>query len=201
MTPTHVVGATRVVPVDDERLLPTEGPAFTAGAALAAQHGLTTNNRPSQTTISSTLTRICFGRYDPLSTLSVMLQVNEGIQPENKHALCQLTARYLDNDGKTLVTRVFSHRLPVARNIHDFLDGMDEEVVPIVLGKEAVSRAVIGRGDTDDGADTTADAVVTDIEQLEQLAYEAQRDLDNTIHRISGAFRIIGLEEGSDSRR
>lgn len=32
-------------------------------------------------------------------------------------------------------------------------------------------------------------------EQLEQLAYEAQRDLDATIQRISGAFRLLRLEK------
>lgn len=32
-------------------------------------------------------------------------------------------------------------------------------------------------------------------EQLERLAYDAQRDLDATIQRISGAFRLLRLEQ------
>jgi hypothetical protein len=32
------------------------------------------------------------------------------------------------------------------------------------------------------------------------LAYEAQKDLDNTVHRVSGAYRLIGLEVGTNHR-
>ena len=196
ITATHVVGATHVIQGDDEeKLLPSEGGAFAEGASLAARQGIATNNLPSEDVVDATLTRVCLGRFDPLSTLSVMLQVNDEIQEDEKHALCQLVARFVEPDGRTLVTRIFSQRLPVARNVHDFLDGMDEEVVPIVLGKGAVSRAVIGRQ-----VDDSINVMVPDLDQMELLAYEAQKDLDNTIHRISGAFRLTRLEEGSGNR-
>jgi len=34
-----------------------------------------------------------------------------------------------------------------------------------------------------------------DRDQLEHLAFEAQRDLDATIQRVSGAFRLLRLEQ------
>ena len=194
--PTHVVGATNIIYDEAQFLLPNERSAFAVGASLAAKQGMVTNNIPSDDTLALTLTRLQMGRYDPLSTLSVMLQVNDEVVLEvDKYALFQCTVRYVEKNGATLVTRVSSHRLPVARSVHDFLDGMDEKAVPIVLGKETVFRAVVGRYEGGN------DNVLVDPDRMEILAYEAQRDLDNTIHRISGAFRIIGLEEGTKDRR
>jgi Sec23/Sec24 trunk domain/Sec23/Sec24 zinc finger len=195
--PTHVVGATEILYDEAHALLPNERSAFAVGASLAAKQGMTTYNLPSDETLESTLTRLRMGRYDPLSTLSVMLQVNEDVVLEtDKYALFQCTVRYVENNGTTLVTRVSTHRLPVARSVHDFLNGMDENAVPIVLGKECVFRAVVGREQPEG-----EESMMVDPDRMEVLAYEAQRDLDNTVHRISGAFRIIGLEEGTSGRR
>ena len=95
----------------------------------------------------------------------------------------------------TLVTKVSTHRLPIALSVHDFLDSMDEEVIPIVLGKEAVFRSIVGREDEE-----AIDVLVADTDQVERLAFEAQKDLDSTIHRVSGAYRLIGLEVGTSHR-
>lgn len=180
---------------DGEMLLPNENTAFSTGASLAAKHGANTNDLPSRD-IEKILTRLRLGRYDPLTTLSVMLQVNDDIQYDDRYAFCQLIVRYVNVAGEKLVTKVYTHRLPVALSGNDFLDGMDEEVVPIVLGKEAVFRAVVGREEEE-----SIEVLVSDTDQTEILAMEAQKDLDNTIHRISGAFRLVGLEEGSNRRR
>jgi Sec23/Sec24 zinc finger/Sec23/Sec24 trunk domain len=192
--PSHVVGAMEVLPPEED-ILPFDRSSFCTGAALAANHGIATSILPSRSYIERTLTRVRIGRYDPLSTLSMMLTMDDSIRINESYAFFQCTVRYLDEDGKTLVTRVSSHRLPFARNVHDFLDSMDEEVVPILLGKEAVFRSIVGREDDD-----AIDAFVPDDDRAERLAYEAQRDLDNTIHRVSGAYRLIGLEVGTNHR-
>lgn len=141
--------------------------------------------------LESSLTRLCTGRCDLLSTFSVMFQLNDFFQHE-KFALFQCTVRYVNRDGRTLVTRVFTHRLAIAGSIGEFLDAVDEEVVPVLLGKEAVYRSIFGRETAHDKEVETPDAA-----HLESLAYDAQRDLDATIQRISGAFRILGLEQGT----
>ena len=199
LTPTHVVGAAKIEQADEEDgdgitepgLLPNERAAFATGASMAAKRFLATNNLPSEEQVGMTLTRIHMGRYDPLSTLSVMLEVQDNIQFFNKYALFQCTVRYLDVDQQCLVTRVVTQRLPVAKNVQDFLDGMDEEVVPVVLGREAVFRSCVGREEQE-----AIDAIVADTDRVEALAIEAQKDLDNTINRVSGAFRLMNLEEG-----
>jgi hypothetical protein len=195
LSPSHVVGAMEVIDAIKEAVLPNERATFATGASLAAKHGIATNNLPSQAHVDETLTRVRMGRYDPLSTLSFMLRVDENIKPEDKYAFFQCTIRYLEQDGKTLVTKVSTHRLPIARSVHDFLDSMDEEVVPIVLGKEAVFRSIVGREDEE-----AIDVLVADTDRVEMLAIEAQKDLDNTIHRVSGAYRLIGLQLGTSHR-
>ncbi|KAI2488714.1 hypothetical protein MHU86_25768 [Fragilaria crotonensis] len=194
MIPSHVVGAMEVLPVG-EGLLPHERAPFSVGASLAARHGIATNELPSHDHLAETLTRVRMGRYDPLSTLSFMLKVDDSITLDDKYAFFQCTIRYLELDGTTLVTKVSTQRLPIARSVHDFLDSMDEEVVPIVLGKEAVFRSIVGREDEE-----SIDALVADSDRVELLAFEAQKDLDSTIHRVSGAYRLIGLEVGTSHK-
>lgn len=74
-----------------------------------------------------------------MATLSVMLRVNDEY-PMDESAFFQCIVRYVERDGKTLVTRVCSHQLPVAKTVSDFLESVDEDVVPVLLGKEAVYR-------------------------------------------------------------
>ena len=137
--------------------------------------------------MSSTLSRIKLGRYDPLSTFSVCLEVNEDCHVlDEKYVFFQFVIRYVKADGKTLVTRVYSHRLPIARSVDDFLDGVDEEVVPVLLGREAVLRSMF-RKDRADRADTM------DKDQEEMLAHAAKKDLDSTVHKISAAYRFNSI--------
>lgn len=109
-----------------------------------------------------------------------------------ENAYFQCTVRYVERDGNTLVTRVYTHQLPIADGVADFLESVDDEVIPVVLGREAVYRAMYGREISED----TEVVLAPDKEELEDLAYEAQQDLDATVQRISGAFRLLRLERG-----
>jgi hypothetical protein len=178
-------------------MLINERSGFAVGASLAAAKKFPTNNLPVRDMVESTLTRIRLGRFDPLSTVSIMLRLNDFYQHES-HAVFQFVARHVDRDGATLVTRVFTHRLSIAKDTVEFLDGVDEEVVPVLLAKEAVSRSMMGRElPSEEEAGGTA---MVDSLQLDNLALLAQRDLDATIQRISGAFRLLALEKGPAMR-
>lgn len=187
---THLVGSGELLEEEQKTLLSNERSAFAVGASMAASRGFKTNDLPDKEAVTETLTRLSLGRVDPLTTLSIMFKVNEDY-PIEKNAFIQCTVRYVEKDGKTLVTRVCSHQLPVAKNVSDFLESVDEEVIPVLLGKEAVYRSMYGR----EISDETEVVLAPDKEQLERLAYEAQRDLDATIQRVSGAFRLLRLEQ------
>lgn len=93
-----------------------------------------------------------------------------------------------------MITRVCTHRFEVAKSVSDYVKHADDEVVSVLLAKGAVYRSLHGREETED----TKDKVVAgDPETLERLAYDAQLDLDATVQRISGAFRLLGLEEST----
>lgn len=190
LSATHLVGSGELLDEDQKTLLSNERSAFAIGASLAASRGFQTNELPDKEAVSETLTRLSLGRFDPLTTLSVMLRVNDNF-PMDKYAFIQCTVRYVEKDGKTLVTRVCSHQLLVAETVGDFLESIDEEVIPVLLGKEAVYRSMYGR----EISDETEVVLAPNKEELERLAYEAQRDLDATIQRVSGAFRLLRLEQ------
>ena len=73
-----------------------------------------------------------------------------------------------------------------------YLDSVDEEVTPVVLAKEAVYRALYGRESEGISSEEPVDPA-----EMENLAYEAQKDIDATIQNISGEFRLLGLQEGT----
>jgi len=187
--PTHIGGAGQILDDGNQGLLVSKRSAFAAGASFAASRGFETNDKPSHEVMDETLSRICFGRYDPLSTVSAMLQVNEEFLPDDCYAVFQCIIRFVDPVSQQLVTRVSTNRLPVALSVNDFLESSDKEAVPVVLGKETVYRSIVGREEEETAA--------ADMDRTEFLAYEAQNDLDATVHRISGAFRLLGLEEGN----
>jgi len=207
--PTHVVGpAINIVDNDSEdtiSILPCERPSYSTSASLAASRDIPTSNLPSTSTLSSTLTRIKIGRFDPAATFSVMLQVNSelleyGENNRPKHAFFQFVIRWIEHHT-TLVTRVYSHRLSVANTVHDFLNGIDEEVVPVMLAKEAVLRSMVDYENNanlqeeldmlDDGAALLQDS----LEENEELACAARCDLDATIHCISRAYRLLNQQQ------
>ena len=191
VTPTYFVGPGEILPLQGNGIVDNERAAFAVGASLAANHHFRTNNLPSKDVVESSLTRIRLGRVDPLTTLSVMLLVNESYHPDDNYACFQFACRHFSRDGKTLITRVSTHRLPIAKSVADFVEEVDDEVVPVVLAKGAVYRALHGREETDDARVLPT---AGDNDLIERLAYEAQLDLDATIQRISGRFRLLGLE-------
>lgn len=120
-----------------------------------------------------------------------MLRPNDFFQ-HDEYAFFQCIVRYVDRDGETLITRVTTHRLTVAKDVGEFLEAVDEEVVPVLLGKEAVYRSMFGRD-----VDVEQPFLAPHTGQLDDMAYDAQRDLDHTVFQISGAFRLLSLEKGT----
>ena len=191
LTSTHLIGPGDLVECPFKPLL-NEQVAFTEGLKLAGKnHLVVEKNNPSIDVLQATLTRILIGRYDPLSTFSVMLRVNDLYSGE-EHAFFQYIVRFVDSSRRSLVTRIASHRLSVANDVGEFLEAIDEEVVPVLLAKEAVYRAMFGR---DVDTDHPFHAAYKD--ELDSFAYDAQRDLDNTVFRISGGFRLLSLVKGT----
>jgi hypothetical protein len=193
LTSTHLIGPGELVENSSEPLV-NEQVAFRKGVQRANANAAiitASDDQPSIAVIDSTQTRIRLGRFDPLSTYSVMLRLNDSYQNE-EHAFFQGIVRFVDATGQRLITRVTSHRLSVASDVGEFLEAIDEEVVPVLLGKEAVYRSMFGR---DADSDNPFHAAYTD--EMDSLAYEAQQDLDNTIFRISSAFRLLSLVQGT----
>jgi hypothetical protein len=189
-----LIGPGELVENSPEPLL-NEQVLFRKGNELANQNGTQAMNakreQSSMAMRDSTQTRIRLGRYDPLSTFSVMLRLNDSYQNE-EHGVFQGIVRFVDATGQTLVTRVTSHRLSVASDVGEYLEAIDEEVVPVLLGKEAVYRSMFGRD-----ADSDHPFHAAYMDELDSLAFEAQRDLDNTIFRISSAYRLLSLVHGT----
>lgn len=188
---THLVGMGEFV--DEEQiLLPNERASFAAGSALAAKHGTETNKLPDREAFENMVTRVRICRYDPLTTLSIMLRVLPEISADTEFAYFQFVVRFMDASGSKMITRVATNRLSLAKDVSTYLDSVDEEVIPVVLAKEAVYRALYGRE-----SDIVLNGEPVDPAELENLAYEVQKDIDTTIQNISGEFRLLGLQEGT----
>jgi hypothetical protein len=173
-------------PLQNERV------AFSEGLNLAEKNQIMVDkNSPSINVVQESLTRIRIGRYDPLSTFSVMLRLNDLYQGD-EYAFFQYIVRFIDVSRQSLVTRISSHRLSVANDVGEFLEAIDEEVVPVLLAKEAVYRAMFGRD-----ADIDHPFHSAYIDEVDSFAYDAQQDLDNTVFRISAAFRLLSLVQGT----
>jgi hypothetical protein len=192
LNPTHLIGPGDLHNHVDGPLL-NEEHAFEFGVTLAKQQSKRFKNKamPSLDMLESSLTRIRLGRFDPLSTFSVMLRLNDFFQ-HDEYAFFQGVVRYTDWKSKCLITRVTTHRLSVASNVGEFLEAIDEEVVPVLLGKEAVYRSTFGRD-----VDSEHPFHAPHAGELDSLAYNAQSDMDCTIFRISAAFRLLSLAKGT----
>lgn len=172
-------------------MLPYEQDQFSKSCSLASSDKkMASEEMPNADFVASTTTRIQLGRYDSRSTFSLMLQVNEFHQRE-PYAFFQFIVRYVEGD--TLVTRMASRRLSIARNAGEFLDSVDEDAVAVILGKEAVYRSMYGR----EVVTNTEPPPAAAGEFLKSLATDSQRDLDTTIQRISGGYRLLRLEQGN----
>jgi hypothetical protein len=191
LTSTHLIGPGDMVESPSEPLL-NEQMSFLSGIVVEGNDQLTIDELPSIDVLQTTLTRIRIGRYDPLSTFSVMLRVNDSYRG-NEHAFFQFIVRFVDICRHVLVTRITSHRLSVANDVGEFLEAVDEEVVPVLLAKEAVYRSMFGRDAEIDHPFHSA----AYLDQLDRFAYDAQQDLDNSVFRISGAYRLLSLVQGT----
>ena len=187
-----MVGPGTIVDVTEKNvILENERSGFAVGASLATRQGIKTKKLPVFEKIELSMTRIELPRLDPLTTIGVMLAVHETYEKEDDITFFQTTVRFVDPSGTKMITRVCSKRLPVASDISEFVDGVDSEAVSVLLAKGAVYRALYGQEETENARDTVT---AGDVDQLEKLSHEAQLDIDCTIARISGAFRLLGLE-------
>lgn len=145
--------------------------------------------------VKATRTRLRMGRFDPQSTLSVMMQVKDTIHPsgygDDDFVYFQFITRYLNpNDVTDLVTRVVSQKIPILIDEldenNDFFHSLNENILPTLLCKEAAFRCMVKPDDDSrEGSDKTA---VVEHEDVEYLVLQAQKDLDTTVNRISGAY-------------
>jgi Sec23/Sec24 zinc finger/Sec23/Sec24 trunk domain len=192
ISPSQLCGSGEVLPDQASRMVENERPAFAMGSALAAEKGIKTNDLPSIEAMEMSMTRVQVGRVDPMTTFAVMLEVEDTMAEDDDYAFFQLVSRYVSRRGNEEITRVCSFKLPVAKDVSEFVASVDDEAVSVVLGKAAVYRALHGREETSE----TRDVITAgDENSQERLAYETQLDLDATIQRVSGAFRLLGLEE------
>lgn len=192
LTATHLIGPGELTESSEEPLL-TEQAAFQETLQKTIGNDPKTRGKahfPNVDFLQSCLMRIHMGRVDELATFSVMLRTNDFFQNE-EHAFFQFVVRYVQND--VLITRVSTHRLAVASNTVEFLDSIDEEVIPVMLAKEAVYRSMFGRNMKDGLEEHPASAPA----QVDDYAYDAQNDLDYTVFKISASFRLLSLEKGT----
>ena len=192
VTPTQFCGSGNFLPDLGAGMVENERSAFEEGSRLAAEKGFKTKNLPSSKAMELSMTRIQLGRVDPLSTVSVMMEVNDSIGEEDDYAFFQLVSRYISRKGNEEITRVCSFKIPVAEDLNDFLSSIDDETMSVLLGKVAVYRSLHGREETSDTRVLTASG---DADAQEELAYDTQVDIDATVHRISSAFRLLDLKE------
>jgi len=186
ITPKLCHGPGRIV--DDAKFpCPNERATFAECSALASKQGLRTHNLPSTNAMQSTLTRVQMGRNDPNSTISVVMQVNSIIHPnEHPYAHFQFVTRFIDPDHSTVfVTRVATQRIAISKDEYDYMSSLNDEVIPIVLAKEAAFRSMVIKGNEGDDRFN----LVVDQLDVDSCAFAAQTDLDATVHAISKAYR------------
>ena len=71
---------------------------------------------------------------------------------------------------------------------------INARAVAVILGKEAVYRSMYGREMVATGDEPPPAAAGG---YLKSLASDSQSDLDATVQRISGAYRLLRLEQGN----
>ena len=192
VTPTQLCGSATILMGLTSEMVENETLAVEEGSRLALEKGFYISDLPSEKAMDLSMTRIQVGRVDPLNTITVLLEVDDSIGEEDDYAFFQLVSRYVSRNGGTEITRVYSFKLPIAEDVNDFLGSVDDEAMSVVLSKFAVHRSLHGREETENARDLTA---AGNANTQEELAYDTQLDLDATIQRISGAFRLHNLEK------
>lgn len=195
--PTQFCGSGEVLTDLGCDLVETEQAAYEEGAKLALEHGLKIKGLPSEKALELSMTRIQIGRVDPLNTLTVLLEVDEMKSEEDDYAFFQLISRFISRKGDIEITRVQSIKLEIAEDVNDFLASVDDDAMSVLLAKMAVYRSLHGRDETEDTRDKTT---AGDSNTQEELAYDTQVDIDATIQRISGEFRLLDLEKNTKRR-
>mmetsp|Transcript_31582 Transcript_31582/g.76274 ORF Transcript_31582/g.76274 Transcript_31582/m.76274 type:complete len:1031 (+) Transcript_31582:58-3150(+) len=198
MTPSTLNGPGELI-AEDADMLETERKGYEEGVELAVEEGFETKDLPLADALDVSMTRIKLGRVDPLSTISVLLELNETFEEENDtHCFFQFISRHVDRKGQRFITRVYTYRFPVAKDTTDFIENANSDVVAVVLAKTAVYRTLHGREETEEVRDKVT---AGDTETLEKLANETQLDIDATVQRISGSFRLLGLEKKGKGKK
>ena len=187
--PAQMCGSGEVLADLTSELVENEKGMFKEGKRLASEKGLKVKNLPSKEALEISMTRVQLGRFDPLNTMTVLLEV-EDIEEDDEYAFFQVVSRYLSRNGDFEITRVCSVKIDIAEDINDFLGSVDDEVMSVTLAKVAVYRSLYGREETESMRDTT---VAVDAKEQEKLAYDTQIDVDATVQRVSGAFHLLDL--------
>lgn len=154
----------------------------------------------SDTTVESTRCRFRFGRYDTKASLSLMFQVSQNIHlDEHNYAHFQFITRHLDfQDRNSIITRVITQRVPIARSDKEIFQSLNEEVIAVLLGKEAAFRCMVTESSKHNKEYLTVDPA-----EINTFAQEVQNDIDATVHSMFKAYQTYSLQtddsEFSDS--
>ena len=179
-------------------VLPSEQTIYSRSATAAASHGLAINasSKTLLTVAPSLQCRLLLGRKDPLSTLSVLFEVNN--MQTSPCVYIQTICRWIE--GSLSMTRITTARIPVAQNVNTFISSIQPIPCAVMLGKEAVLRSgtwIMGRYHNEDL--DFEDALVDEVKEEEEFTTLARLDLDYTIQQISRAYRLLGNTRNSPS--
>ncbi len=189
VSPAQLIGSGKVLADLSSEMVENENRIYEEGSKLASEKGLKVKNLPSAKALKMTMTRIQLGRVDPLNTMTVLFEV-DGIDEDDEYAFFQVVSRYVSRGGDFEITRVCTVKLDIAKDMNDFLGSVDDEVISVFLAKVAVYRSLYGREESE----SIRDAIVAvEANAQEKLAYDTQTDVDATVQRISGAFRLLDL--------
>uniref|UniRef100_A0A7S4VB00 Protein transport protein SEC23 n=1 Tax=Ditylum brightwellii TaxID=49249 RepID=A0A7S4VB00_9STRA len=213
LSPTHVIGPGTILQNEDTTttnissqkgpILPNEQTIFAQCTALASTHNEPTYTKPFKSLVYDTRTRIMLRRNDVKSTLSFMIQMmhDEYKKKNSKYAFFQFIIRHVNEQGTIIQTKVHTHRLPIALTLDDFINGCQEDVIPVLLGREAVYRCGMSRfmdsqdkGKEGKEEEEEGDIIYCSKEDDELFSMDARNDLDVTVYNISNAYRTLGLQ-------
>lgn len=171
-------------------VLPFEQTLFAKSATASASHGLPISD-PSNLSMLLSLSRNCrvlLGRKDPLSTLSILFEVND--KPVISSCVyIQAICRWVEDNFS--FTRVTTARLPVAQNVNTFISSIQPIASAVILAKEAVLRSstwILGNYHNEE---LSSEDVIDEVGEEEELTTLARVDLDHTVQRISRAYRLL----------
>jgi hypothetical protein len=145
----------------------------------------------SDMTVESTRCKFLFGRYDAKASLSLILEVLQDINLDEHHyAHFQFITRYLDlQDINSVITRVITQRVPITRNDNEIFQALNEDIIAVLLGKEAAFRCMVTERSKHRKEYLTVDPV-----EINTFAEEVQNDIDATIHSMFKAYQTHNMQ-------